>query len=171
VYQAENAGPLLRARGSRTSATALRSRIPRNVLLLGLVSLLTDVSSEMVSTILPIYAVVVLGASPLAYLGLQRSLELDTTLFPLLFVGSVVAFMVLAVPMGRLRTGSVARAWSCAATPRCRSSTGCCSFGLLWTAVGLQSAALVILLLLLVVLGGAAASVGRDLRSVGDARA
>jgi MFS family permease len=50
---------------------AARSRSPvrvsRNVLFLGLTSLLTDVSSEMVVTVLPVYAVFALGASPLQY--------------------------------------------------------------------------------------------------------
>jgi len=45
----------------------MRMRVSRNVVLLGLTSLLTDVSSEMVATVLPIYAMVALGASPLAY--------------------------------------------------------------------------------------------------------
>lgn len=36
------------------------------------------------------------------YLGLQRQLDLDTTLFPLLFTATSFAFMVLAVPMGLL---------------------------------------------------------------------
>jgi MFS family permease len=36
------------------------------------------------------------------YLGLQRQVQLDTTLFPLLFVGSALAYMLLAVPVGRV---------------------------------------------------------------------
>ncbi len=40
-----------------------RSSIPRSVWILGLVSLLMDVSSEMIQTLLPIYLVVGLGAS------------------------------------------------------------------------------------------------------------
>ena len=39
-------------------------RVGRNVILLGLVSLFTDVSSEMVATILPLYLVYTLGLSP-----------------------------------------------------------------------------------------------------------
>lgn len=38
----------------------------------------------------------------LLYLGLQRQLEFDTSVFPLLFVGTAGVYMVLAVPMGRL---------------------------------------------------------------------
>lgn len=40
-------------------------RVARNVLMLGLVSLLTDVSAEMVATVLPLYLVFSLGANPL----------------------------------------------------------------------------------------------------------
>jgi MFS family permease len=36
------------------------------------------------------------------YLGLQRHLELAPAAFPLLFVGSSLAYMLLAVPIGRL---------------------------------------------------------------------
>jgi MFS family permease len=69
MYQAESANVLFKRRSSSESETGdrVRSRVSRNVVLLGLVSLFTDVSSEMVSTVLPIYAIVVLGASPLAY--------------------------------------------------------------------------------------------------------
>jgi MFS family permease len=36
------------------------------------------------------------------YLGLQRRLDFDTTLFPLLFAGSACAYMLLAIPAGWL---------------------------------------------------------------------
>ena len=36
------------------------------------------------------------------FLALQRKLDLGATMFPLLFVGSAGAYMLLAVPMGRL---------------------------------------------------------------------
>jgi MFS family permease len=36
------------------------------------------------------------------YLGMQRRMDLDPTAFPLLFVGSALSFMLLAVPAGRL---------------------------------------------------------------------
>lgn len=65
MYQAESAGVLLR--GGRAEPKGRRAGVPRNVLLLGAVSLLTDVSSEMVATVLPIYLVFALGASPLQY--------------------------------------------------------------------------------------------------------
>lgn len=65
MYQAESAGVLLR--GAQAEPKGRRVEVPRNVLLLGAVSLLTDVSSEMVATVLPIYLVFALGASPLQY--------------------------------------------------------------------------------------------------------
>ena len=52
-------------RPSATVAGRTR-RIAGNVLALGAVSLVTDVSSEMVSAVLPLYLVFSLGASPLA---------------------------------------------------------------------------------------------------------
>ena len=45
----------------------LRERVGGTVLLLGTCSLLTDISSEMVSAILPLYLVATLGFSPLQY--------------------------------------------------------------------------------------------------------
>ncbi|WP_152364181.1 MFS transporter [Microlunatus speluncae] len=45
----------------------IKSRIPATVIGLGLVSLLTDVSSESVAAVLPLYLTVVLGFGPLAY--------------------------------------------------------------------------------------------------------
>ncbi|MBT2210335.1 MULTISPECIES: MFS transporter [Actinomadura] len=47
--------------------TGIRSRVPRVVVVLGMVSLITDVSTEMVTAVLPIYATLVLGLTPLAY--------------------------------------------------------------------------------------------------------
>lgn len=55
-------------RPQRTVApNARRPRIPRVVWLLGLVSLFTDISSEAVSAILPLYLTTVLGLSTIAY--------------------------------------------------------------------------------------------------------
>jgi hypothetical protein len=48
----------------------MKSRIPRNVWVLGFVSLLTDVSSEMIHSVLPLFLVTTLGASlPSAEIG------------------------------------------------------------------------------------------------------
>jgi MFS family permease len=63
MYQVEASRALLKPR--TWAGPAARLSVPRNVVLLGLVSLLTDVSSEMVATILPLYLVFSLGASPL----------------------------------------------------------------------------------------------------------
>lgn len=63
MYQVEASKSLLKPRlWSRRSA---RLRVPRNVVMLGAVSLLTDISAEMVATVLPLYLVFTLGASPL----------------------------------------------------------------------------------------------------------
>ncbi|GAA2353986.1 MFS transporter [Nonomuraea africana] len=56
----------------------LTMAVPANVLALGMVSLVTDVSSEMVTAVLPYYAVLVLGLSPLAY-GLLDGLYFGVT--------------------------------------------------------------------------------------------
>jgi MFS family permease len=64
MYQAESVRILLRGKGR---SARRRVRVSRNVVLLGLTSLLTDVSAEMVATVLPIYLVLELGASPLQY--------------------------------------------------------------------------------------------------------
>jgi MFS family permease len=65
MYQAESARILFG--NDADTGSRWRVRVSRNVVLLGVVSLLTDISAEMVSTVLPIYAMVALGASPLAY--------------------------------------------------------------------------------------------------------
>jgi MFS family permease len=62
MYQVANLRDLLRLRGRLR-----RVRVARNVLLLGLTSLFTDISSEMVATILPLYLVYTLGFTPLQY--------------------------------------------------------------------------------------------------------
>jgi MFS family permease len=68
VYQAESSGTVLRKRGqAKAEPGGARLPVARNVVVLGTVSLLTDVSSEMVAAILPIYLVFALGASPLAF--------------------------------------------------------------------------------------------------------
>jgi MFS family permease len=64
VYQIENSGALLRGKLARTGGWP---RVSRTVVLLGLVSLFTDISAEMVATILPLYLVFNLGLSPLQF--------------------------------------------------------------------------------------------------------
>ncbi len=63
MYQVEASKALLKP--SRWARRSARLRVPRNVVMLGTVSLLTDISSEMVATVLPLYLVFTLGASPL----------------------------------------------------------------------------------------------------------
>lgn len=53
--------------GAPTRGRAAPGRVAGTVLLLGTVSLLTDVSSEMVAAVLPLYLTVAVGLSPLAY--------------------------------------------------------------------------------------------------------
>src|SRR4051795_7674772 len=65
MYQVEASKVLLKPR--LWAGRAARLQVPRNVVMLGLVSLLTDVSSEMVATVLPLYLVFSLGASPLVF--------------------------------------------------------------------------------------------------------
>ncbi len=62
MYQVESAR-ILFAGGRR--ARSLRIGVSRTVLLLGLTSLLTDISAEMVSTVLPLYVFFAFGAAPL----------------------------------------------------------------------------------------------------------
>src|SRR3954451_11593904 len=65
MYQVEASKALLKPRlWARTPA---RLKVPRNVVMLGFVSMLTDVSSEMVATVLPLYLIFSLGASPLVF--------------------------------------------------------------------------------------------------------
>ena len=63
MYQVSDSAALGRAFARDGATPAVR----RTVILLGLTSLLTDISSEMVATILPLYLVAVGGFSPLAF--------------------------------------------------------------------------------------------------------
>lgn len=66
MYQAENLRAVVAAARSRSRAAAVPA-VSRTVLLLGLTSLFTDISSEMVATILPLYLVFRLGFTPLQF--------------------------------------------------------------------------------------------------------
>jgi MFS family permease len=66
MYQIQNTGQLLRLFRRRTR-DRLVPGVGRTVFLLGLVSFFTDISSEMVATILPIYLFYTLGFTPLQY--------------------------------------------------------------------------------------------------------
>jgi MFS family permease len=67
MYQIENAGQVLRGESGLVATRTRLPRVSRNVVLLGLTSLFTDVSSEMVATILPLYLVFGLGMSPVQF--------------------------------------------------------------------------------------------------------
>ncbi|MFF2661072.1 MFS transporter [Kitasatospora sp. NPDC058032] len=56
-----------RAADGATAGRAARAAVPGTVLVLGVVSLVTDVSSEMVSAVLPLYLLTGLGLSPLGF--------------------------------------------------------------------------------------------------------
>jgi MFS family permease len=66
MYRVESSGALVRAQKVLISRRR-RARVSRTVLLLGVCSLLTDISSEMVTTILPLYLVTTLGFTPLQF--------------------------------------------------------------------------------------------------------
>jgi MFS family permease len=66
VYQVADSGVL--AQGGRALVRRrVTTHVSRTVVLLGVTSMLTDISSEMVTTILPIYLVYTLGMSPLQF--------------------------------------------------------------------------------------------------------
>jgi len=75
VYQVSSASSLLRARKRLLGREASGPKVSRTVVLLGLTSLFTDISSEMVVTVLPLYLVYVGQFSPAAFGfvdGIQR---------------------------------------------------------------------------------------------------
>src|SRR3954470_3705564 len=63
MYSVQSSSSLAR----NLTARGIRKRVGTTVLLLGTCSLLTDISSEMVSAILPLYLVATLGFTPLQY--------------------------------------------------------------------------------------------------------
>ena len=65
MYQVANPSALLRSR--RAARSIGRPAVSRTVVLLGVTSLLTDISSEMVVTVLPLYLVYIGGFTPLAF--------------------------------------------------------------------------------------------------------
>src|SRR4051794_29459897 len=64
MYQVTDSGTLVQA---HRALLARRLPVSRTVLLLGLTSLLTDISSEMVAAILPLYLVTTVGLNPLQF--------------------------------------------------------------------------------------------------------
>jgi MFS family permease len=88
VYQVSNPAAVLRERRAASARGRVRPAVGRTVVLLGLTSLLTDVSSEMVVTVLPLYLVYVGGFSPLAF-GLIDGLYNGATAFVALASGFI----------------------------------------------------------------------------------
>lgn len=67
MYQVQDSSAFLRARQGLVSRGGRTRRVSRTVVLLGVVSMLTDISSEMVAAVLPLYLVYSLGFTPLQY--------------------------------------------------------------------------------------------------------
>jgi MFS family permease len=86
VYQIENSGQVLRTRDKRPRFRFTKPQVSQTVLMLGLTSMFTDISSEMVSTILPMYLVLNLHLSPLAF-GVLDGLYLGGAAVVRLFSG------------------------------------------------------------------------------------
>jgi MFS family permease len=67
MYQVSDSTALLRAHRRLLSRAPATPRVARTVVLLGLTSLITDVSAEMVASVLPLYLIAIGGFSPLAF--------------------------------------------------------------------------------------------------------
>jgi MFS family permease len=67
MYSVSSSTAILRAQRRLLSRTEAGPRVAKTVVLLGVTSLITDVSSEMVATVLPLYLIYVGGFSPLAF--------------------------------------------------------------------------------------------------------
>jgi len=67
VYQIENSSDLLKARRDLLGARRWLPAVSRTVVMLGLTSLFTDISAEMVSTILPLYLLFNLQVTPAVF--------------------------------------------------------------------------------------------------------
>ena len=67
MYHVSDSTALLRAHRRLLSRAPATPRVARTVVLLGLTSLITDISAEMVASVLPLYLVFIGGFSPLAF--------------------------------------------------------------------------------------------------------
>jgi hypothetical protein len=67
MYQVSSSTALLRGHRRLLSRAPAAPRVSRTVVLLGLTSLFTDISSEMVVAVLPLYLVYVGGFTPFAF--------------------------------------------------------------------------------------------------------
>ena len=114
-----NPAALVSGQGSALTRGRLRPRVSRTVILLGLTSLFTDISSEMVVTVLPLYLVYIGGFSPLAF-GLIAGL----------YNGAVALVGLAGRFLGdRFRRHKEVAATGCSSwARRClRSAPSCCS--------------------------------------------
>src|SRR5215204_5114239 len=75
VYQIESSSQILQIARKFLHRRPARLQVSANVVFLGLTSLFTDISSEMVTTVLPLYVLVNLNLSPMAF-GLVDGLAL-----------------------------------------------------------------------------------------------
>jgi len=66
MYNVQDSSALVAGHRALLRPRAAERRVPRTVVLLGFTSLLTDISSEMVAAVLPLYLVYAAGLSPLA---------------------------------------------------------------------------------------------------------
>ena len=66
MYNVQDSSALVAGHRALLRPRTAERRVPRTVVLLGLTSLLTDISSEMVAAVLPLYLVYAAGLSPLA---------------------------------------------------------------------------------------------------------
>lgn len=67
MYQVESSGGVVRSRHSRPPLWRAWRLVSANVLFLGLTSFFTDISSEMVATVLPLYLIFTLQLSPFQF--------------------------------------------------------------------------------------------------------
>ena len=69
-----------------------RARVPQAVWVLGFVSLLMDISSEMIHSLLPVFMVTVLGASALT-VGIVEGVAEATALIVKVFSGTLSDYL------------------------------------------------------------------------------
>jgi MFS family permease len=67
MYPIENSGDLIKNKRKQLFSREMWTSVGRNVFFLGLTSLLTDISSEMVTATLPLYLLLTLGLAPLQF--------------------------------------------------------------------------------------------------------
>ena len=67
MYPIENSGDLIKNKRNQLFSRAMWSSVGRNVFFLGLTSLLTDISSEIVTATLPLYLLLTLRLAPLQF--------------------------------------------------------------------------------------------------------